>query len=188
MSDPYVDPASGVLRNKLGIEDAAALDEFERRIVQQRVEEGAPEGKFDLAHLRAIHRHLFQDIYDWAGEVRTLEIAKGGTQFMPRRYIETGMADVHRRIEEAGYLRDLDAVSFAEKASEIVGDVNHAHPFREGNGRTQFEYLRQLAAQAGHRFRTERIDAARWHAASRAAHLGNYRPMAIEIEQALSEG
>jgi cell filamentation protein len=185
MNDPYIDPVTGVLRNRLGIADAAALDAFERQIVQQRVEEGAPEGKFDLAHLRAIHRHLFQDLYDWAGAVRTVEIAKGSTQFMPRQFIETGMADVHSRLEKASYLRGLTPEAFAEKASEIIGDVNHAHPFREGNGRTQLEYLRQLAEQAGHLFRPERLNPAQWHAASRAAHLGEYQPMASEIRQAL---
>jgi cell filamentation protein len=54
---------------------------MERRLVVQRSREGAPTGDFDLRHLRAIHRHLFQDVYDWAGEIRTVEIAKGGSQF-----------------------------------------------------------------------------------------------------------
>ncbi len=67
----------------------------------------------------------------------------------------------------------------------MLGDVNHIHPFREGNGRTQFEYLQQLAAQAGHQFRPERLTSERWYAASRAAHLGDYRPMAAEIYKAI---
>ena len=57
-----------------------------------RSREPIPRGAFDLAHLRAIHRHLFQDIYDWAGELRTVEISKGRQQFQFRKFIETGMA------------------------------------------------------------------------------------------------
>lgn len=185
MIDPYTYLDSEVLRNKLGIEDAQYLAEVERQLVQARLEEGTPEGKFDFNHLKAIHRHLFQDLYGWAGEVRTVEIAKGGTQFMPRQFIETGMADVHSRLEKAGYLQGLAPEAFAEKASEIIGDVNHAHPFREGNGRTQLEYLRQLAAQAGHEFQPDRLNPEQWHAASRAAHLGDYQLMAAQIEGAL---
>lgn len=114
-----------------------------------------------------------------------MEIAKGNTQFMPRAFIVTGMADVHARIARAGWLRGLTSAGFAEKAGEILGDVNHVHPFREGNGRAQLEYLRQLAAQAGHGLDASRIDASGWHAASRAAHLGDYRPMTDAILRAL---
>ncbi|HXT05750.1 MAG TPA: hypothetical protein VN715_02295 [Roseiarcus sp.] len=85
--DPYVYPRTFVLRNKLGLTDAVRLESFERRMVVQRLDEGVPSGAFDLDHLRAIHRHLFQDVYDWAGEIRTTELAKGGHQFMFRRYI-----------------------------------------------------------------------------------------------------
>jgi cell filamentation protein len=92
--DPYHYPGTKVLRNRLGIIEARKLDRLERRMVGDRIAEGAPVGSFDLSHLRAIHRHLFQDIYDWAGELRTVEISKGGSQFQFRQYIPTGMADV----------------------------------------------------------------------------------------------
>ena len=82
--DPYVYPGTNVLKNKLGLHDADALDRAERGLVRLRIQEGAPTGEFDLAHLRTIHRHLFQDVYDWAGELRTLEISKDGNQFQFR--------------------------------------------------------------------------------------------------------
>lgn len=130
-----------VFRNKLGLTDAVQLDRFERRIVAQRIAEGVPEGDFDLRHLRAIHHHLFQDVYDWAGELRTVEIAKGGSRFQFRRFIETGMADIHRRLVARNYLMRLTPEAFAEQAGEIMGDVNYVHPLREGNGRKQALYL-----------------------------------------------
>ena len=181
--DPYRIPGSDVLRNKLGITDSATLDRAERLWAAQRMSEGAPNGDFDLAHAKAIHRHLFQDVYEWAGQVRTLEIAKDGSQFQFRQYIETGMADVHRRIRRDDYLRNLDVDTFARKAGGIIGDVNYAHPFREGNGRTQLEYLRQLADRAGHPLDPGKIGRDPWIAASKAAHQADYAPMASIIRE-----
>jgi len=179
--DPYLYPGTSVLRNRLGLTDPGQLDKVERRLVAQRIAEGAPTGGFDLAHLRAIHQHLFQDVYEWAGELRTVEIAKGGHQFQFREFIETGMADVHRRLEKADFLRGLSGGAFAEAAGPIMGDVNYVHPFHEGNGRTQLQYLEQLAAQAGHPIDLARIEPERWLEASRASHGGDYEPMAAEI-------
>jgi len=183
--DPYLYVRSSVLKNKLGLKDADALDYAEREIVAQRAAQGIPGGQFDLRHLRAIHRHLFQDIYVWAGEIRTVEIAKGGSQFQFCRFIEIGMADVHRRLATANYLRDLDRDAFATAAGEIIGDINYVHPFREGNGRTQMFYLKLLAAHAGHELQLARIDATIWMSGSRAAHDADYSLLSAEIAQAL---
>lgn len=177
---------TSVLRNKLGLTDPERLEEAERLLSRRRLLEDVPTGNFDLDHLRAIHGHVFQDVYEWAGQVREVEINKGGSQFQFRQYIDTGMADVHRRLTQADFLRGLDANAFAAKAGEIIGDVNYVHPFREGNGRTQREYLVQLAAQAGHTFRVDRLDREQWTEASIAAHQGNYRPMAEAIRSAIA--
>jgi cell filamentation protein len=179
--DPYCYPGSSVLRNRLGLTNPDQLNRVERRLVAQRIAEGAPTGAFDLAHLRAIHRHLFQDVYDWAGEVRTVEIAKGGHQFQFRQFIETGMADVHRRLETADFLRGMTPGAFADAVGPILGDVNYVHPFRDGNGRAQLQYLEQLAEQAGHPIDLTRIDPVGWLEASRLSHGGDYGPMAAEI-------
>lgn len=185
-ADPYTYPDSTVLRNKLGLTDVARLDRLERRLVTQRAAEGIPAGDFDLVHLRAIHRHLFQDVYDWAGELRTVEIAKGRHQFQFRRFIETGMRDVHQRLARAAFLHGLSRADFATAAGQIMGDVNYVHPFREGNGRTQLFYLAQLAERAGHPLGLARLDPQGWIAASRAAHDGDYAPMAAVITRAIT--
>lgn len=183
--DPYTYPGTTVLRNKLGIADTEELDRFERAFVVQRAREGIPTGAFDLTHLCAIHRHLFQDVYDWAGELRTVEISKGGHQFQFRQFIETGMGDVHRRLRQSDFLRDLSACEFAEEAAKIIGDINYVHPFREGNGRAQLFYLEQLAKSAGHPIALGQLDRDRWIEASRAAHNADYGPMAEEIGRAI---
>jgi len=98
--DPYVSPGTVVLKNKLGIRDMDALERAERRAAVQRIRQGVPSGTFDLAHLCAIHRHLYQDVYDWAGKVRTINIAKGGSLFQPVRFIAPGMINIHQRLTE----------------------------------------------------------------------------------------
>ncbi|MBM1556230.1 Fic family protein [Sulfitobacter mediterraneus] len=179
-------PDYTVLKNRLGLRDADHLDRAERRLVTQRALEPLPIGDFDLAHLRALHHHLFQDVFEWAGDLRTVEISKGGSQFQFRQYIETGMTDVHRRITAHNYLRNLPADQFADLAGEILGDINYVHPFREGNGRTQLYFYKQLAEQAGHAVDLTQIEAPAWMDASRQAHEGNYAPMASCLSQTLA--
>jgi cell filamentation protein len=183
--DPYVYPGTTILRNKLGIRDAATLDALERRMVAQRMAEGVPAGEFDLAHLQAIHRHLFQDIYDWAGKIRTVELHKGTQQFMFRQYLQRGMADIHERLVKADYLRGMTPAAFATNAGTIIGDINYVHPFREGNGRTQLLYLEQLAWVAGHHLDSRNFDRDAWIEASRSAHNADYASMAAAIGAAL---
>ena len=183
--DPYVYPDSNTLRNRLGIRKQRELDRVERHLVLDRIAEGVPRGSFDLSHLRAVHRHLFQDLYDWAGELRTVEIFKGGNQFQFRQYIPTGMADVHRRLTRAKFLQRLPANEFAREAGVIIGDINYIHPFREGNGRTQAQYLKQLAEQAGHPLDLRRIDPKSWIEASKASHSADYNLMADTIRRAI---
>jgi cell filamentation protein len=153
--------------------------------VTLRSREYLPAGRLGVTHYLAIHRHLFQDIYDWAGELRTLEISKGGNQFQFRQYITTGMADVHRRLTRANFLKRLPAGEFAREAGTIMGDINYVHPFREGNGRTQAQYLKQLAEQAGHALDLRRIDPKRWIDASKASHAADYALMAQLIRKAI---
>ncbi|MDE2790228.1 MAG: Fic family protein [Paracoccaceae bacterium] len=112
-------------------------------------------------------------------------MAKCGSRFQPRRFIETGMSDIHRRIVAVGYFRGLGPVGFAEGVGSVLGDVNHVHPFREGNGRTQLQYLKQLAARAGHAFDLTRIDRAAWLDASRRSNAGDHAAMARCIRLAL---
>ena len=184
--DPYVYPGTITLRNRLGLIDPADLDRIERLYVADRATQAMPRGDFDLAHLRAIHRHLFQDIYEWAGELRAVEISKGDQQFQFRQYIQTGMANVHRRLVQSRFLRGLAPGEFAEQAAVIIGDINYIHPFREGNGRTQFHYLKQLAERAGHRLDLARIEGPRWIEASMLSHATDYGPMAAMIAKALA--
>lgn len=185
--DIYFYAGTQVFKNKLDIRDAGALDRAERRFTTERETFGVPAGNFDLKHLQAIHRHLFQDVYDWAGEIRRVEIRKGGHEFTFQQAIETEMGMVHRRLVQADYLRRLPRGEFAHEAAKVLGDVNYIHPFREGNGRTQLQYLKQLGEHAGHRIDLRRIGkAGDWIEASRAAYSNDLGPMEKNIATAIT--
>ena len=188
--DPYIDPKSGVLRNKLGITDARKLAIAEYLATALAARRGVPGGDFDAAHVRAIHRHLFGKVYDWAGKLRTdiPVIVKGQSIFLPGAYILNGLADVHRQVKDANYLHGRTPKAFAVGAARIIGDLNYVHPFREGNGRMQYQFLKQLGARAGHRMDLRALSARQWMRASIAAHDGRYGRLAALIYRATGGG
>ena len=186
MSDPYLYPNSNVLVNKFGITDATVLDDLERFHVAQRMAEGTPQGDFDSRHLKAIHGHLFQDVYDWAGEFRTVEMSKNNHGFQFARFVENGVDHVHSQIRKKDYLKGLSRDEFVDNAAKIIGDLNYAHPFREGNGRTQKQYLEQLSEKAGHPIDISLLHGKAWIEASRASsNPDNMEPMKAMLDGAL---
>lgn len=156
--DPYCYPGSNVLKNRLDIRDQAQLDAFETLITAQRAEEPLPRGRLDATHYRAIHRHLFQDVFAWAGKLRTVRIAKGGSMFCYPENIRSEMAKLFEGLRQADFLRGSTADDFARDAAHVLAELNAIHPFREGNGRTQLSFLIVLSSRAGHPLRIERMD------------------------------
>lgn len=149
MQDPYCYANSRVLKNKLGITDGDELHDEERNLSNLRNKELMQSpiiGNFDLKHLQAIHKYLFQDIYDWAGEIRTVDIAKG-TLFCRLFAIEPESERIFGELKSEKYLRGLSVGDFAKRLAYYLAEINALHPFREGNGRTQREFIRQLAFQ-----------------------------------------
>ncbi|MFJ8628176.1 Fic/DOC family protein [Kitasatospora sp. NPDC093550] len=181
MADPYADPDSGVLRNRLGITDQQQLAAAEADITAARltrIAEKPVPGRYDLAHLQSFHREVFGSIYPWAGEVRSIEIAKGNTQFCLVRMIPGFADDVFGRLaRRQDHLRGLDRDQFLTGLADLYGDVNALHPFREGNGRAQRAFLGQLAADAGHPIDWTRLDPERNTLASIASFNGNTGPV-----------
>jgi cell filamentation protein len=181
MGDPYTDPHSGVLRNLLGLREASALAAAEADITAARLTRLAVRpvsGAYDLAHLQAFHREVFGSIYPWAGQIRSVEIAKGTTQFCHVRMIPGFAADVFGRLaRRQHHLRGLDRETFLTALADLYGDVNALHPFREGNGRSQRAFLAQLAADAGHPLDWTGMDPERNSLASVASFNGNNGPL-----------
>lgn len=158
VSDPYCYPDTTVLINKLDLREAARLKAFEAEITSQRAAEPLPDGALDAAHFQAIHRHLFQDVYDWAGKIRTVRISKDGSMFCYPENIAAEMQKLFGQLATAHYFRGLPPHIFVEKAAHLLSDLNAIHPFREGNGRTQLVFLTLLADQAGHPLDLDRMN------------------------------
>jgi cell filamentation protein len=150
--DPYADPRTGVLHNKLGITDARALDQAERDITQMRLVElnrNPIKGRFDLPHLQAVHHHIFQDVYSWAGQLRTVDVQKKDTYFAHHGYIESEANKLFGKLAKEDHLKGMFREQFVERAAHYLNDTNALHPFREGNGRALRAYFEQLGREAG---------------------------------------
>lgn len=147
--DPYCYDNSQVLVNLFGIQDADDLEIAEAVFVTNRGLEPLPTGDFLASHYCSIHRHLFQDVYAWAGKIRTVRISKGDTLFCLPEYIDEQLERCFARLRDVDYLVGLSADDFASGAARFLADLNAIHPFREGNGRTQHAFLAMLANHAG---------------------------------------
>ncbi|HWH31039.1 MAG TPA: Fic family protein [Egibacteraceae bacterium] len=177
--DPYVDPATGVLRNLLGLTTAAELATAEADITfaaDVSLIDSPEPGAFDLAHLCRIHRRLFGDIYGWAGEVRTVGIDKGAP-FAHPQFIEEQSAMIFRHLAEERYLVGLPREQFVDRLTHFLSDVNALHPFRDGNGRAQRAFFRHLAAEAGWHLDWTGVTAEENVAASASSLVGDLEPL-----------
>lgn len=143
----YCYPDSDVLKNKLGIINQEKLHEVERKLTAIRINDLIRKpyrGRFDLDHLRGIHFYIFQDLYTWAGELRKVDIAKGN-MFCRAMFLENQADVVFSGIRNDGYLEGLDYDQFVKRLAYHFSEINALHPFREGNGRSQREFIRELA-------------------------------------------
>lgn len=144
---------SDVLVNKLDIHDNKKLEEIERKIVLAKLYELRQNhqiGNFDVTHFVGIHRFLFEDIYPFAGLFRNENIAKGNFSFAEWEYIEDELKKLLDQLKEENYLQNLDRNIFIKRLSYYMAELNVLHPFREGNGRTIREFIRQLAYKNGY--------------------------------------
>ena len=145
----YIDPESGILKNLLNISDADVLHFVESGAVTKRLQELSekPLKITGISSLFEIHKYLFQDIYSWAGNKRTVEISKDGKQFFPTYYFENAYVYINQLIQEFKTISVDNKIEIAAKLAEIPDNINYLHPFREGNGRAQREFIRILAAE-----------------------------------------
>jgi cell filamentation protein len=171
--DAYLWPNSNVLKNKAGLTNAEALGAFEYEAWRQRAErlrlQPLP-GSFDTAHYRAIHRYLFQDVYEWTGEFRKVEFSKGSSTFAPLRTpthsLESWGEKILGDLAAEHHLKGLKKVAFVERLTHHYGEINFWHPMREGNGRATKEFLFQLAKEAGYELEFHRVSAKTWNTAA----------------------
>jgi len=183
-SDPYLYPGTNVLKNLRGLTDPEHLERFEARRTHRRIAElidNAVSGEFDLGHLKAIHRYIFQDVYEWAGQFRTVNISKGGHLFGLADFLESSLQQVLMKLAAENHLVGLDVDTFADRAAYFLGELNAAHPFREGNGRTQREFLRELGLKAGHYIDWRAVTAQEMIEASQLSHRSGDASLFIKM-------
>lgn len=187
-NDPYTYSNSLVLKNKLDIRDAKILSQVETEIYDVMVRKEPPTGEFDYKHLQALHKHLFSEVYEWAGETRVVNLAKktdyaGSTMFAMFDRIEPEINKTLARLNVVAVDKN-NPNAFARYVSEYFNEINAAHPFREGNGRTNRLFCAELAKKHGYE-----ID---WDAMSKDAYINasiqgalnaDYQPMTELISQ-----
>ena len=151
--DTYCFPGTDVLRNKAEITNAEELDAYEGELSTLRsieILENPVVGQFDLTHLQHIHLTLFQDVYEWAGKIRTVDISRGNSRFANVRFIESAANDIFNKLARESWLKGLDADTLLKRLAYYLSEINALHPFREGNGRVQRIFISQLSQSAGY--------------------------------------
>ena len=148
--DSYCYPGSTVLRNKLDIRDDSTLNDAEQQlsaVAAATIEFSPP--PYNLASLQKIHRTLFSDLYDWAGELRTVGISKQDTRFCQPDYMEKEAGKIFKGMASANWFEGMSRSDLIVAVADAYSDLNVVHPFREGNGRTQRILFEHLVMNAG---------------------------------------
>jgi len=143
-------------------------------------------GRYDLLHLMAFHRALFKDTFRWAGKLRTVEMEKPGARFATARFLHQAGTDLLAPLTERlqpGLKRDV----VVREVTHFLGGVNHLHPFREGNGRTQRAFFRQVVAAAGWRLDWTRLNRDVNIDASRASVNGDDKPLRAMLDELIQD-
>lgn len=184
--DPYLYPKTDVLKNLADLKDSNSLSAFELHMVGLRYDEPIPSGSFDCLHYKNVHHHIFQDIYAWAGDYRTIRIAKGGDWFCYPEHIESQMAQLFDKLKSDKFLQNLSSEMFVKQAAKFLSGLNAIHPFRDGNGRAQITFLTILAESAKHPINVEAIAPSSFLHAMIRSFKGDNKPLEIEIENLLA--
>ena len=180
MADYFVD-GDDVLENKLGITDPNELKAIEQDIVANKSADILSETpqSFDLGYLLHIHKVLFEDIYDFAGKIRTVDIAKpdASVPFAHAQFIGAEAKRIFCDLADKDYLANLDREGFVVELANLAAELNALHPFREGNGRTIRLFLIMLADHAGYLLDYSRVSAEEIIRADKLAFEGNDKPL-----------
>ncbi|WP_267523096.1 Fic/DOC family protein [Campylobacter sp. MG1] len=147
-----------ITKNKLGISDYKKFENASKNLTIIRAHtliKNPIKGKFDYKHLKAIHKHIFQDVFSWAGKDRYelglySAMFKGNSMFCAGKFIPSEANRIFNNLAKKNYFMDIKNIDdFAVNLAEFLGDLNALHPFREGNGRTERIFVNELAKNAG---------------------------------------
>lgn len=186
MADYFAD--NNPLKNKLGISDPRLLHEAEETIVANKTTDlfiETPPKNFDLNYLKHIHKVLFEDIYDFAGHIRTVDITKpdSAVPFAYAKYIESEAGHIFRELKNKDYLNDLDRDSFIHTVADLSAALNALHPFREGNGRTIRLFLILLADHVGYLLDYSQVSPDELIKSDKLAFEGDINPLIVVYQK-----
>ena len=188
--DAYSDPATGVLKNLLNIKEQSLLEKVESEFSSYQAFQlyinPLKDAPFDSNSLCSIHYRLFKDVFEWAGKYRTVDISKGGNRFAHVHYIQSSLDALFKQLKEENGLQGLDASLFSQRSAFYMAELNAIHPFREGNGRTQREFLNQLAYRNNMMIEWTKIPAKEILKATIESYSGNTRLLIQLIENNLT--
>lgn len=186
--DPYLYPGLNVMRNRLGIHQVARLEQaaYELTALRAATIELGP-SKRGLPHLCAIHRQLYQDVFDWAGHLREVDIYQGDTRFCHFAYIEKEGNALMQDLEEEGYLMGLPKEKFVSRLAHYYCEINVLHPFRLGSGMAQRIFFEQLAIHAGYLLRWADVSVAEWSRANQEGAMGDLSALQAIFRKGVSE-
>jgi cell filamentation protein len=175
-----------LLRNNEDIRDARELDRFERAETALRMR-NLPRVSADADGLRAMHHHIFKNVYPWAGQLRAVNMGKADSDFLVASRIDTGLAHTFREPGLTDRLAQAPLPQAAEMLARVVSDINFVHPFREGNGRAMRAFVTAVARDAGWKFDETKIEAKEWHQGSIESFNDpqNFDRLAATIEKAI---
>jgi len=145
-------------------------------------------GEFGAKHLQAIHRFIFQDVYGWAGEFRSVNISRPGQfPFAFSDQVQNSLNKLAGDLAKERRLAGLSQARFVKRAARYMGELNAVHPFRDGNGRAQREFIRVLAARNGHALDWSRISPGQMIEASKRSFQQGETPASKEFCRRLSK-
>ena len=185
IGDPYCYPNTSILINQANIRNQQKLDLFELAMTTHRFGEPLPDGRYSISHYCAIHRHLFQDVYPWAGKIRTIRISKNGSMFCYPENIKRELTKVLYALKSKSYLGGLQRSDFAVAAAHFLAELNAIHAFRDGNGRVQLAFLALIAFRAGHPLNLERLKPKVFLKIIIESFNGNEELLAVQINKLL---
>lgn len=187
--DPYCYPGTRTLRNRLEIIDEVVFNQAERAVsasAANEIEYCPP--PYDLAALQKIHRQLFDELYDWAGEIRTIDISKDTTRFCNVTRIEPEASKLLQACARKNWLSNSpDRGALVSAVAELFGDLNMVHPFREGNGRAQRILFEHLIIHAGYEISWWGVGPQEWAQANIDAVVCNYAAMERVFERCIGQ-
>lgn len=161
----YCYPGTSTLKNRLNIKDPVELQNVERELSVRRLTEldkRPLKDELSFDYLRKIHKELFGDLYEWAGQMRTVRISKGFMFAYPEHINEQGKY-IFRQLKNDNYLKGLSKEQFSEKLAYYKAELNVLHPFREGNGRIIRAFIQKLAESNGYYLNFDKIGKDEYH-------------------------